>query len=261
VLIRQNATNGVVLYTSSLLGAIGVSHGFATRIGGVSKPPFDSLNLGNPPGSTRDDDSNVAENLDRLRIAAGLGDRRRNWIRQVHGNHVAIARDASFENGSQADAIVSDDASAYLLVRVADCVPILLSTPDGKAVAAVHAGWRGVVAEVVPAAVRSLAGLAEIPLQQIIAAIGPCITHKFFEVGPEVVTQFVALFGQSPRWADRHVDLPEAVATQLRSCGISNAQIDRTDRCTARDRDEFFSHRRDHGVTGRMAAVIAPVNS
>jgi YfiH family protein len=250
-----------VFYTSPLLSAIGVRHGFSTRIGGVSPSPFDSLNLGNPPGQMRDDNRNVAENLDRLRHAAGFNERRRIWVHQVHGRRVAIARDASFENGSEADAIVSKDANAYLLVRVADCVPILLSTPDGKAVAAVHAGWRGVVAEVVPAAIESLAALAQTPPQQMIAAIGPCISREFFEVGPEVVTEFVRLFGESPRWADRHVDLPEAVATQLRSSGVLNTRIDRTDRCTARDRDEFYSHRRDHGLTGRMAAVIAPVNS
>jgi hypothetical protein len=261
VLIRQTAANGVVLYLSGLLSAIGVGHGFSTRIGGVSLPPFDSLNLGQSPGQPRDKADHLQENLNRMQSAANLGDRRRIWVQQVHGNRVAIVQDSSFECGSQADAIVTDDASAYLLVRAADCVPILLASPDGRVVAAVHAGWRGVIAGVVPEAIKTLAAVAKIPTQQITAAIGPCISHEYFEVGPEVVAEFVGKFGESSRWADRHVDLPEAVATQLRSGGISNAQIDRTDRCTARDRGEFFSHRRDRGVTGRMAAVIAPINS
>jgi YfiH family protein len=260
VLIRQTAANGVVLYVSPLLAAIGVSHGFTTRIGGVSPAPFDSLNLGNPAGNLRDSVSNLNENIDRLQAAAQLAGRRRVWVEQVHGNRVAIARDSSFENGTPADAIVSDDPTAYLLVRVADCVPILLATPDGSAVAAVHAGWRGVVAGVARQAALALAALANMPTRQITAAIGPCISHDRFEVGPEVVEEFAGLLGNSPHWAQRHVDLPEAVAKQLRSVGVLPAQIDRTDRCTARDRDEFFSHRRDHGVTGRMAAVIAPVN-
>jgi YfiH family protein len=261
VLIRQTAANGVVLYASPLLSAIGVKHGFATRIGGVSPPPFDSLNLGNISGELRDDDANVAENLNRMQIAAGLVDRRRAWVHQVHGNRVAMVRDSSFENGTQADAMVSDDATAFLLVRVADCVPILLATPDGAAVAAIHAGWRGVVAGVVPQAVQALASLAEIPAKRIVAAIGPCISHDFFEVSPELAREFVGLFGKGVCRVDRHVDLPYAVATQLRANGVLETRIDATDRCTARDEDEFFSHRRECGITGRMAAVIAPINS
>jgi hypothetical protein len=250
-----------VLYTSPLLTAIGVKHGFTTRIGGVSPPPFASLNLGNISGEVRDDAANVTENLNRLQQAAGLGDRRRAWVYQVHDKSVVIVRDSSFENGLQADAMVSDDATGFLFVRVADCVPILLATPDGAAVAAIHAGWRGVVKGVVPQAVKALVELAGVPAAGLIAAIGPCISREYFEVGPEVIAEFVRLFGRGSGWADRHVDLPEAVARQLRANGVGESQIDRTDRCTARDRAEFFSHRRDRGSTGRMAAVIAPVNS
>jgi polyphenol oxidase len=261
VLIRQTASNGVLLYLSPLLSAIGVAHGFSTRVGGVSLSPFDSLNLGNSADGPRDEAENLRENLNRLQSAANLADRRRVWVRQVHGNRVAIARDCSFESGAEADAIISNDATSCMLVRVADCVPILLTSPDGSAVAAVHAGWRGVLSGVVPAAIKALGEVANIPPHQIVAAIGPCISHEYFEVGPEVVAEFVRLFGAGPRWADRQVDLPEAVAIQLQDCGVANARIDRTDRCTARDRDEFFSHRRDRGITGRMAAIIAPIDS
>jgi YfiH family protein len=260
VLIREKAANGIALYRSPLLAAIGVKHAFSTRIGGVSPPPFDSLNLGNLAGDVRDDPAHVAENLNKFHLAAGLADRRRAWVHQVHGNRVAIVSDASFENGMQADALVTSDADAALLVRIADCVPVLLSSDDAKTVAAIHAGWRGVVAGVVPRAALAVANLAKIPANRIIAAIGPCISRDYFEVGPEVIAEFVSLFGPSPRWADRHVDLAEAVAAQLRASGVLPAQIDRTDRCSARDRDEFFSHRRDRGITGRMAAVIAPAD-
>jgi YfiH family protein len=258
VLVRQTASSGVVFYFSPQLRAIGVSHGFSTRIGGVSAGPFDSLNLGNLAGEVRDDPKNVAENLNRFHLATGLADRRRVWVHQVHGNRVAVVRDPGFDNGTEADAIVTADSTATLLVRVADCVPVLLATDDGNAVAAIHAGWRGVVGQVVPAAVKTLIALAEVSPDRIIAAIGPCISHASFEVGPEVIAEFVRLFGESERWENRHVDLPEAVAGQLRAGGISDKRIDRTDRCTARDRDEFFSHRRDRGITGRMAALICP---
>jgi polyphenol oxidase len=260
VLIHETAANGVVLYRSALLATIGVKHGFATRIGGVSPAPFDSLNLGNLSGDFRDDPAHVAENLKRLHLATGLADRRRAWVHQVHGNRVALVRDASFENGMQADALITSDAEAALLVRVADCVPILLSTNDGTTVAAVHAGWRGVVAGVVPRAVEALAKFAKVPSNRIVAAIGPCISRDYFDVGPEVIAEFAGLFGSSLHYADRRVDLPEAVATQLRTSGVLPARIDRTDRCTARDRDEFFSHRRDRGITGRMAAIIGPAH-
>jgi polyphenol oxidase len=256
VLVRQTADNGVVSYFSPQLRAISVNHGFSTRIGGVSVGAFESLNLGNLAGEIRDDPANVAENLNRFHVATGLAYRRRAWVHQVHGNRVAVFRDPGFENGTQADALVTADSTVALLVRVADCVPILLATDDGKAVAAIHAGWRGVVGQVVPAALKALIALAEVPPNRIIAAIGPCISHDFFEVGPEVIAEFVRLFGGSDRWANRHVDLPEAVSRQLRAGGILDNRIDRTDRCTARDRDEFFSHRRDQGITGRMAALI-----
>jgi YfiH family protein len=212
--------------------------------------------VGNLRGEVRDDPANVSENLNRFHVATGLADRGRAWVHQVHGNRVAMVCDPAFENGSQADAMVTADSNAALLVRVADCVPILLATDDGKAVAAIHAGWRGVVGQVVPEAVSALIARANASPDRIIAAIGPCISHAAFEVGPEVIAEFVRLFGESPRWTNRHVDLPEAVATQLRASGILGQQIDRTDRCTACEREEFFSHRRDRGITGRMAAVI-----
>jgi hypothetical protein len=261
VLIRRTAANGAVLYSSPLLTAIGAKHGFSTRIGGVSPPPFDSLNLGNPTGEQRDTDPNVAENLHRLQQATEMEDRRRLWVHQIHGHRVAIARDSTFECGTPADALVTNDATACILVRVADCVPILLSSPDGRTVAAVHAGWRGVIAGVVTQAVNAISNLADSAPVKITAAIGPCISHDFFEVGPEVIAEFVKLFGPGPAWAERHVDLPEAVSIQLQYAGLLMDQIDRTDRCTARDREEFFSHRRDRGITGRMAALIAPAIS
>jgi YfiH family protein len=260
VLVRQTADNGVVFYSSPQLRAVGVNHGFSTRIGGVSPPPFQSLNLGNLAGDIRDEAANVTENLQRFQVATGLADRRRSWVHQAHGNRVAIVCNSAFENGIQADAMITADSTAALLVRVADCVPILLATDDGKAVAAIHAGWRGVVGQVVPEAVNALIALAEVSPNRIIAAIGPCISLASFEVGPEVIAEFVRLFGESPRWMDGYVDLPAAVFTQLRACGIASERIDTTDRCTARDQDEFFSHRRDRGITGRMAAVIGAAN-
>jgi len=119
-----------------------------------------------------------------------------------------------------------------------------------------------VVAGVLPAAVRRLAEISAEPVMTMVAAIGPCIGFDMFEVGIEVLQAFVKIFGdRAPirRSADKgYVDLKEAVRRQLIECGLAAANIDGTDRCTFRDRDEFFSHRRERGVTGRMAAIIGP---
>jgi YfiH family protein len=170
-----------------------------------------------------------------------------------------VARcNASFDSGRKADALVTDDPNRLLAVRVADCVPILLATRDGERVAAVHAGWRGIVAGVLPRAAQILA--EDFP-DELLAAIGPCISFEAFEVGSEVLAEFRSVFGDAaPIRANSdgkgHVNLREAARLQLLSLDVPQAQIDTTDRCTKRDADEFFSHRRDKGVTGRMAAVI-----
>jgi YfiH family protein len=261
MLQRRTAHNGVIFYASPLLQRIGVPHAFSTRLGGVSPAPFDSLNLGNPNGcAVQDDYDRVWENYRRLQAAAGCPDRQLCRVHQVHGATVVRAEARrSFDKSARADAIVGDDPAKVLSVRVADCVPILLATEDGKTVAAVHAGWRGVVAGAVNAAVAQLNGHGS----KCFAAIGPCIGGDAFEVGPEVLAEFVAAFdGDAPivrRVGEKgHVDLREAVKLQLLRAGVPADRIDTTDRCTHHDADEFFSHRRENGVTGRMAAIIAP---
>jgi YfiH family protein len=150
---------------------------------------------------------------------------------------------------------------------VADCAPLLLASADGRVVAAVHAGWRGVLAGVVPGAVRELRRVCSAAGQapaRILAAIGPCIGPEAFEVGQEVVEQFQARFGQRVP-VDRntasgkgHVDLRAAIRIQLLDAGVNDDCIDSSDLCTYRDAEQFFSHRRDRGITGRMAGLISP---
>ena len=260
---RCTAANGVAYYVSPLLESRGVPHAFSTRIGGLSRAPFDSLNLGNPSGcDVQDDYARIYENYELLQRAIGVEGRTRCWVHQVHGGDVVDVNE-NFESGVKADAMVTQDATKILAVRVADCVPVLLATDDGSRVAAVHAGWRGVIAGVVPAAVSRLRSRE--PTDNL-AAIGPSISFDAFEVGPEVIEQFRRQFGAEAPIKVRddgkgHVDLRAAIAIQLRGLGITSDRIDVTDRCTSRDRDEFFSHRRDHDVTGRMAALISPRNN
>lgn len=260
---RRTAPNGVTYYASPLLERLGVPHAFSTRLGGVSPAPFDALNLGNPNGCPiQDDYERIRENYRRLQAAAGCAGRELCRVHQVHGPAVVRAeRRGSFDNSARADALVTDDPGRTLSVRAADCVPILLASGDGRTVAAVHAGWRGVVAGAVPAALTAMHANSD--AAPPVAAVGPCIGGDAFEVGPEVVEEFVRVFGDDAPVVRRvgtkgFIDLKAAVRLQLLRAGLPDGHIDVSDRCTHRDAREFFSHRRENGITGRMAAVISP---
>ena len=264
MLERRTHANGVVTYASPLLEQIGVGHGFSTRIGGVSEKPFDSINLGNPTGCDRQDSQeSIQQNYVLLQSALGIPNRERCWVHQVHGAEVEVVRRGTFASGRKADALVCDDPERVIAIRVADCVPILLASVDGRVVAAAHAGWRGIVAEIVPATIAAMRAFCA--AEPLIAAVGPCISAAKFEVGPEVIQTFRDHFGEEvisqvdSRSGKGHVDLRAALHMQLLENGVAESKIDHSDRCTVRDSAEFFSHRRDNGVTGRMAALIAPV--
>lgn len=255
----------MVYYASAKLRAIGVRHGFSTRLGGISPAPFNSLNLGNPNGcAVQDEYQRIWANYGRLLSALDCPGDPPLRTHQVHGADVTTVEPGeSFDTSCKADALVSLDAERPISVRIADCVPILVSSEDGAIVAAIHAGWRGIVAGVIRAAVaRMCARKPDLAADSLVAAVGPCIGADAFEVGSEVLVEFERLFRDEPpvrRAANEKgfVDLRSAAYRQLCECGLSPRRMDSTDRCTVRDAEEFFSHRRDRGVTGRMAAVIA----
>jgi len=265
--------NGVVTYQSPLLAAVGVVHAFATRIGGVSTGPFTTLNLGNPaaPGP-QDTADNLAENYRRLQDAIGAAGVQRCWVRQVHGAAVGVVAPESegeyaealnaeildrWQGQTAADALLTAQPGVLLTVRIADCVPVLLASADGRVVAAVHAGWRGVVGGVVLQALKAL-GERGVEPDQVRAALGPAISAVNFEVGADVAQEFqragLAHAVQATGGGKAHVDMQGAVRAQLAAAGV--AAIDGNGCCTVRDAADFFSHRRDQGLTGRMAAVI-----
>ena len=232
-----------------------------------SSAPFDSLNLGNPSGDVRDDRERILKNYRLLEEAAGFGGRERCWLHQIHSDVVAIvSRDQAHDNSAQGDALVTSDRSFTLSVRVADCCPVLLTTDDGRRVAAIHSGWRGTVSDVTGATLALFVppcdGVLAASPKNVIAAIGPCIGLDAFEVGPEVLAEFERAFGSDAPLRRRpdgkgNVDIRACIRLALLRAGIPERNIDSTDRCTHRDADEFFSHRRENGVTGRMAALIA----
>ena len=265
MLERIQARNGVVYYSSPLLKMAGIPHAFSTRLGGVSEGPFDSLNLGNPSGCEKQDSrSHIETNYERLQEASGSAGRERCWVHQVHqSTTVCVESEQPHDGDLKADALVTKDMMRVLSIRTADCVPVLLGTADGKAVAAIHSGWRGVISGVVPEALHKLRSIS-VPGVPVFAAIGPCIGPEEFEVGEEVLVEFSHLFGAvapvrtSPKNSEKgYVDLRTAIQLQLRFSGIYPERIDSCDCCTVRMEREFFSHRRDQNVTGRMAALIA----
>ncbi|HEY4329016.1 MAG TPA: laccase domain-containing protein, partial [Phycisphaerae bacterium] len=158
MLERVSHSNGVASYQSPKLRAVGVRHGFSTRVGGVSGGVFKSLNLGNPGEGEKDMPANIAENFRRFQEALGCEGVPRAWVRQVHGRMVELiepepegeyaetleaeVRDR-YSGQLSADGLVAAVPGVLLTVRVADCVPVLLASEDGRVVAAVHAGWRG----------------------------------------------------------------------------------------------------------------------
>jgi YfiH family protein len=230
---------------------------FSTRRGGVSTGPYASLNLGR---LTADDSANVDEN--RIRLAAATGCRRDRMLygRQVHGAKVRRARDAP----SARRPVTAEDGQATALrghpalVFTADCLPVLLAAERSGdereargtcAVAAVHAGWRGMAAGVLGegvAALRELGGNG--PVQ---ALIGPGAGACCYEVGEEVHAEFA---GYGARAGERHLDLPAIAAAKLREAGVN--EVHDVGMCTMCWFGLFFSHRRDGGVTGRQAGVI-----
>ena len=260
----EPASNGweLPLLVSPLFEADFV-HGFTTRAGGVSAPPFDTLNLG---GKWGDDPARVVENRRRL---AGAVPGRCYVARQVHGP--AIVRVRAGEGAEaiarvEADGLVSDAVGVSLGVFVADCIPALIADPRTGAFASVHAGWRGTVAGVLPAAVRALATEFGARPGDLRIALGPAIGPCCFEVGEEVVAAFVALLPDargsgvvlpSPRRAPgkSNVDLKAANRIVLERAGVSPEAIDAGPECTHCDRGRFFSFRRD-GSAGQQMGVI-----
>lgn len=219
-----------------------------TRAGGVSAGSWASLNLGAACG---DDSAAVREN--RRRLDAHLP-ATPTWLRQVHGTTVVEAV-ASPSPPSSADASFARVPGAVCAVLAADCMPVLLADRRGEAVAAAHAGWRGLCAGVIEASVAAM----PVEADRLCAWLGPAIGPTAYEVGDEVRNAFV---GRDPAaetafrpTRPRHwlLDLYAIARQRLADCGVG--EVTGGDFCTHRDAGRFFSYRRD-GVTGRMAALI-----
>jgi YfiH family protein len=238
----------------------GMTHAIFTRQGGVSPEPWSSLNLG---GTVGDEPQRVEKNRRRTLAALDRAPDSVYDVWQVHGVEVAIAQAprSPQEAHLQADAILTDRPGLTLLMRFADCVPILLHDPVRHIVGIAHAGWMGTVRGTVCAAIQAMQSHFGSQPADIQAAIGPSIGPDHYQVGMEVVAQARQTFGlaASQLLADRddgiYFDLWAANRLLLERAGIR--QVELAGLCTACHTEDWYSHRAEHGRTGRFGAVIA----
>ncbi len=228
----------------------GVVAGFSTRAGGVSKAPFDTLNLGLTTG---DEEAAVRENRRRLLDALGFAPEDLATIGQVHGVSVTARTEAG--HIKRTDGHVTNRRGIALGITVADCGAVLLADAEAHVAGACHAGWRGAVGGIPTMTVEAMRKLGAEP-ERMRAYVSPCIGPKDFEVGTEVARQFDEDHVlEREGWAKPHVDLPGAIVTQLLKTGIERAHIE-VEGASTFDTERFFSYRADGGATGRMMGVI-----
>ncbi len=241
---------------------------FTTRNGGVSKPPFDSMNLGRPSG-----DDTAAVEVNRGRLQAALG-KQPIYLSQVHGVVSVALRAPAAPGVLEADACTSATQGVVCTIRVADCLPVLFTDRDGRVVGAAHAGWRGLAQGVLESCFAQYAGLLPqadrsdgTVAANTLAWLGPCIGPQAFEVGNEVRETFVAHNAAAAgcfvpqaqgKWL---ADLAALARQRLQRLGITHVHGNDSGAswCTVNNPLRFFSHRRDNlvlGGSGRMAACI-----
>jgi polyphenol oxidase len=278
--LDRPTTSCPVLLQSAALAH--VPHAFTTRQGGMSQGPYASLNFGSPntlPPDERDTRSNIEANIQLVLQALHCERRTLSQLHQVHGSQVVHVSPTARDDGMppdrygtcvQGDALFTTDPTALVGVRIADCAPVLLATADGSAVAAIHAGWRGLVAGVVQRTARALQASA--PGLPVVAAIGPCLGALASEMGEDVAQQILeatercaghahgVLLAQRSERGRPLIDLVRAITLHLHASGVATVDIS-CHACTASDASRFFSHRRDAGHTGRMLALIGPAPS
>lgn len=237
-------------------------HGIFTRLGGVSATPFDTLNVG---GTVGDDPAAVQENQRRIYLALKLDADRACTVWQVHSADVVMAeaRAPGRRWLARADGMITNRPGVALTMRFADCVPILFHDPVKRAIGVAHAGWRGTVAQVAANTIGAMGDAFGCDPADIRAAIGPSIGPERYQVGPEVVEAAGSAFGSLHdiiHYADDHsayFNLWGANRLALERAGVPPDQIEVASICTATHINEFYSHRAEHGKTGRFCAVIA----
>jgi YfiH family protein len=275
-----NSHNLQILQVPALSKLHWLLHGFSTRPGGISHLDGEKvLNLGFTDWDTRE---NVLENRRRLQSALGASDLQLIALKQIHSDVIHLM-EAAPQEPCKGDASATNRPGLLLGVQTADCVPILLVDPKKRAIAAIHAGWRGTLARIAEKAIGQMQMHFATKPAGLLATIGPSIGPCCYEVGTEVATQFQSQFADAPdlfdefrtgdepnpvQWLNMmppghqpppknvHLDLKKANRAQLLATGLPPQNIFTSDLCTACRPDLLFSYRKQGSQSGRLLSVI-----
>jgi polyphenol oxidase len=240
----------------------GIVHAFSTRLGGVSEPPYASLNLG---FSTGDDRACVLRNRARFGQAVGFAAGELMTLRQVHGNRLIVVTEASALGRvrvTAGDGLITNRAHVPLAVITADCFPVVLAAPSLPAAGILHVGRRGTVARVVPTGIGLMYEEFGVSAKAVFAVVGPGIGRCCYEVDEASAEPFVSQFGADTgaylpsRPGHLYLDLQQAILLQLSAAGIPSGQVWSANLCTACHPEWFYSYRRDGPRSGRMLNVV-----
>ena len=241
----------------------GLRHAFSTRHGGVSPLPAGALNLSRV---SWDSPKNVEENRLRFLSALALQPETLATLSQIHSSEFHIINGASHQwnPGTQGDALLTQSDDVTLAVQLADCFPILAVDPATRAIACIHAGWRGTLAGVLANALSGLKQHFDCDPRRILVAIGPGIRACCMEVGEDLSIDFelacpgAGISKSHPMNPGKHLlDLPRLLKLQAGASGIPEENIHDLGMCTRCRTDEFFSYRAEGAHAGRMMAVIS----
>lgn len=250
--------NGLRYFCFDAFEAAGIRHGVFTRAGGVSPAPWASLNTGGLSGDSR---ANVIENRRRIFSGFGLKVETIFDVWQVHSSKVIHAERQRALDGphQKGDAIVTNQKGITLFMRFGDCVPILLVDPIRKVIGIAHAGWQGTVGQIGMNTVNEMIARYGCRAEDIIAGIGPSIGPDHYQVQSDVIEKARAVFGEDEKIifarGDRFfLNLWEANRRVMERCGVR--MIEQALVCTACHLEDWYSHRGEHGKTGRFGALI-----
>lgn len=271
--MHKEVKNGVTFLTFDSLRKRGVKHGFSTRLGGVSKGVYESMNLGFDRG---DPDENVQENFRRMAAALDMDYHRFCLSKQTHTTNVRVVDEKDAGNGivrplpyDDVDGLITNVMNLPLVTFYADCIPLFLYDPVKKVVALSHSGWKGTIGKIGAVTVEKMGECFGCDPKDILCGIAPGICGKCYEVSSEVADRFRASFGDeraaefltgslfNPDDKDKYMlDLWAACRHVFLEAGIRAENIEVTDHCTRCEPGLFFSHRVMGPQRGSLAAFI-----
>ncbi len=251
--------NGLRFYQFDIFSSA-VTHGVFTRHGGVSPAPWRSLNLSISVG---DDETRVIENRTRAFHTLGRDPASIHDAHLVHGVNIIFAEAPRSPNEppQKADILFTNNSRVSLFMRYADCVPLLFYDPKQRVIGLAHAGWMGTAQGVAEVAIKAMTEKYGCQPKNIIAGIGPSISADHYEIKEDVAAQFREKYGADAekilqtRENRLYLDLWTANAIQLRNAGVEHIQVSGI--CTACHTEDWFSHRAEHGKTGRFGVLMA----